>query len=224
MKITNHETNEEIKSPGRQRKLRSFHFLVIFLTLFLALILFAWFLAEKLIVEKPQERADAILMLSGSGVHQERTQKTALVYKQGVAPKILLTDDGERAGWSGAERRNPKFVEIARNSLITAGVAPENIEILPGQVSGTIDEAESLREKIQQTGWKSVLVVTSPYHTRRSLWIFDKVLKNDGVQIGIVSPPPGEQSPLPFVWWLTRKGWFLVAGEYVKAVYYWFNY
>ena len=203
---------------------RSFKFITVFLVLFLAWILFAWFLAQNLIVEKPLERADAILMLSGSGVHVERTQKAVLVYKQGVAPKIILTDDGERAGWSRVERRNPTFAEVARNSLIAAGVAPESIEILPGQVSGTIDEAEALRDKIEQTGWKSVLIVTSPYHTRRSLWVFNKVLKNQDMRIGIVSPLPGEQSPLPSVWWLTRKGWYSVAGEYVKAVYYWFNY
>jgi uncharacterized SAM-binding protein YcdF (DUF218 family) len=203
---------------------RSFKFITVFLILFLAWILFAWFLAQNLIVEKPLERADAILILSGSGVHLERSQKAALVYKQGVAPKILLTDDGERAGWSRAEQRNPKFTEVTRNNLIAAGVAPENIEILPGQVSGTIDEAEALRRKIEQTGWKSVLIVTSPYHARRSLWIFDKVSKNDDVQIGVVSPPPGEQSPMPFVWWMTSRGWYLVAGEYVKAVYYWLNY
>lgn len=203
---------------------RSFKFITVFLVLFLAWILFAWFLAWNVIVEKPLERADAILILSGSGVHLERAQKAALVYKQGVASKILLTDDGERAGWSRAERRNPKFVEVTRSNLIVAGVAPESIEILPGEVSGTIDEAGALRLKIEQTGWKSVLIVTSPYHTRRSLWIFDKVLKNNDVRVGIVSPSPGEQSPLPFVWWLTSRGWYLVAGEYVKAVYYWLNY
>jgi uncharacterized SAM-binding protein YcdF (DUF218 family) len=224
LRITNNETDQEIKSPKRRKTLKGFQFLIILFSLFLAWIFFAWFLAHNLIVEKPLERADAILMLSGSGVHLERTQKTSLAYKQGIAPKILLTDDGERAGWSRVEQRNPKFVEIARDSLTAAGVESENIEILPGQVSGTIDEAEALRRKIEQTGWKSVLIVTSPYHTRRSLWIFDKVLKNDGVQIGIVSPLPGDQSPMPFVWWVTSRGWYLVAGEYVKAVYYWFNY
>jgi uncharacterized SAM-binding protein YcdF (DUF218 family) len=194
----------------------------IFLTL--TIVLFAWFLATSLIVEKSLERADAILILSGSGVHLERSQKAALVYKQGMAPKILLTDDGDRAGWPPVEQRNPKYVEVTRSNLIASGIAPENIEILPGRVSGTIDEAIVLRGKIEQAGFKSVLIVTSPYHTRRSLWVFDKVLKNDDVQIGIVSPAPGEQSPPVFVWWLTSRGWHFVAGEYVKAVYYWFKY
>lgn len=198
--------------------------MAIFLLLFLAWILLAWFLAENLIVEKPLEKANAILILSGSSVYLERTQKAALVYRQGVAPIILLTDDGGRAGWSRAERRNPKFVEAARDNLIAEGVPAENIEILPAQVSGTIDEAEALRGKIEQTGWKSVLIVTSAYHTRRSLWTFEKVLKNKNVQIGIVAPPTGEQTPLPFFWWLTTKGWRSVAGEYVKIVYYRLNY
>lgn len=198
--------------------------LIIFLSLFLAWILFAWFLAENLIVEKPLEKADAILILSGSSVYLERTQKAAFVYQQGVSAKILLSDDGERAGWSKIEQRNPRFVEKARNDLIAAGVAAENIEILPGQVAGTIDEAEALRRKIEQTHLKSVLIVTSAYHTRRALWTFEKVLGNDNFQIGIVAPPTGEQTAPPFVWWLTAHGWRSVAGEYVKFIYYRLNF
>jgi len=203
---------------------RSFKLIICFLLLFLAWILFAWFLAENLIVEKPLEKADAILILSGSSVYLERTQKAALVYRQGIAPKILLTDDGGLAGWSKTEKRNPKFVEVARNNLIAEGVPAENIEILEPQVSGTIYEAEVLRDKLEQTGWKSVLLVTSAYHTRRSLWTFERVLANRAVEIGIVSSPTGEQTPPPFIWWLSRKGWNLVAGEYVKSVYYRLNY
>jgi uncharacterized SAM-binding protein YcdF (DUF218 family) len=203
---------------------RRIKFIAIFLLLFLAWIFLAWFLAENLIIEKPLEKADVILILSGSSVYLERTQKAALVYRQGAAPKILLTDDGGRAGWSRTERRNPKFFEAARDNLIAEGVPAENIEILPAQVSGTIDEAEALRGKIEQTGWKSVLLVTSAYHTRRSLWTFEKVLENNNVQIGIVAPPTGVQTPLPFFWWLTIKGWRSVAGEYVKIVYYRLNY
>lgn len=203
---------------------RTFKFIAVFLLLFLAWILFAPFLAENLIVEKPLERADAILILSGSSVYLERTQKAALVYRQGAAPKILLTDDGGRAGWSRTERRNLKFVEAARNNLIAEGVPPENIEILDAYVSGTIDEAEALRRKIEQTGWKSILLVTSAYHTRRSYWTFEKVLANQNVEIGIVAPPTGEQTPTLFTWWLSSKGWNMVAGEYVKTVYYWLYY
>ena len=224
MKVTNHEPNQAAKSLRLRVSASPLRFLIILLSLLLAWILFAWFLAENLIVEKPLEKADAILILSGSSVYLERTQKAALVYKQGVAPRVLLTDDGGRAGWLRAEQRNPKFVELARNNLIARGVPPENIEILAAQVSGTIDEAEALRVKIKQANWKSILIVTSAYHTRRSLWTFEKILEDENVQIGIVSPPTGEQTPPPFYWWLTMKGWSSVAAEYVKIVYYRLNY
>lgn len=205
---------------------RSFKFIAAILLIFLIWILFAWFLAEHLIVEKPLPRADVILVLGGSSVYQERTQKAALVYKQGVAPLILLTDDGGRAGWSRREQRNPLFVELARQSLITDGIPAENIEILTTRGSGTIYEAQLLRDKIEQSNWKSILIVTSAYHTRRSLWTFERVFAEGRLptEIGVVGSPTGEQTPPPFYWWLSPFGWNVVAGEYVKAFYYWAYY
>jgi hypothetical protein len=43
---------------------------------------FAWFLAHNLIVEKPLERADAILMFERLRRSSGTTQKTSLAYKQ----------------------------------------------------------------------------------------------------------------------------------------------
>ncbi|MDT7605003.1 MAG: hypothetical protein QOF61_3000, partial [Acidobacteriota bacterium] len=34
----------------------------------------------------------------------------------------------------------------------------------------------------------------------------------------------GGESPAPYGWWLTARGWREVAGEYVKLVYYWTHY
>jgi len=56
------------------------------------------FLAENLIVEKPLEHADVIFVLAGSSAYIERTRKAALIYKRGVAQKVVLTNDGEAAG------------------------------------------------------------------------------------------------------------------------------
>ena len=205
---------------------RGFKLIAAILLIFLAWILFAWFLAERLIVEKPLEKADAILVLGGSSVYQERAQKAALVYQQGAAPKILLTDDGGRAGWSPNEERNPPFVKLAEQYLIGQGVPAENIEILTPKGSGTIYEAQLLRDKIKETDWKSILVVTSAYHTRRSLWTFERVFAESGLptDFGIVSAPTGQQMPPPFYWWLSPFGWNVVAGEYVKTFYYWVYY
>jgi uncharacterized SAM-binding protein YcdF (DUF218 family) len=197
-----------------------------FFLLFLVWLFLAPFLAKNLIVEKSLEKADAILMLGGSHTYLERTRKAAELYKQGVAPKIYLTDDGERAGWSVAEQRNPAFVDLARNSLIAQGVTAENIEILEPKVAGTIDEARISAEKAKNENLNSLLIVTSAYHTRRAFATFARVFakNNPSTQLGIVGVPPGFQTPPPNFWWLSRFGWNIVAGEYVKSVGYWAYY
>lgn len=205
---------------------RSFKLIAAFLVAILAWILIAPFLAENLIVEKPLKRADAILILSGSSVYIERTEKAAELYRQGIAPRVFLTDDGERAGWSRVKKENLQFVELARNSLIERGVPPEAIEILSERVDGTKSEAEALQKKVIESNLKSLLLVTSAYHTRRALQTFEKTFadENLNIEIGIEFAPTGKQTPLPSHWWLSVKGWRFVAGEYVKSLYYWVYY
>jgi uncharacterized SAM-binding protein YcdF (DUF218 family) len=203
---------------------RGFKFLSVALILFLAWISLAPFLAERLIVEKSPERADAILVLGGSATFKERTEKAAELYRKGISAKILLTDDGGRAGWSRAEQRNPKFVELARKALIERNVPADAIEIIEPPVEGTIDEARALAATVKDRNLKSVLLVTSAYHTRRALWTFTRVLAGRDVEIGIESAQTGIQTPTPRYWWLSTAGWNLVAGEYVKSAYYWAYY
>jgi uncharacterized SAM-binding protein YcdF (DUF218 family) len=200
---------------------RRFKFAIILLALLTGWIFLAPFLAERLIVKKPLTRADAILILGGSATFKERTDKAAELYRQGIASKIWLTDDGGQSGWSQAEQRNPKFVELARKRLIEREVLPESIEILQPQVDGTIDEARTFAEKAKTENLKSVLLVTSAYHTRRALWTFAEILDGNNVEIGVESPPTGIQTPQPDYWWLHSSGWNWIIGEYVKSLYYW---
>jgi uncharacterized SAM-binding protein YcdF (DUF218 family) len=205
---------------------RVFKILAISSVVLLIWICVAPFLAEYLIVEKPLAKADAILILGGSSVYVERTQKAAVLYKQGVSSKILLTDDGENAGWSQREQRNPSFVDLARNELMSQGVPADAIDLVEPKESGTIYEAAATREIVQANHLKSILIVTSAYHTRRALWTFEKDFADNSVEatIGIEPAMPGQQTPMPNTWWLAPLGWRSVAGEYVKIFYYWLSY
>jgi uncharacterized SAM-binding protein YcdF (DUF218 family) len=191
----------------------------------------AWILlsplaATRLIIEKPFDNADSILVLAGSSAYQERTEKAAQLFQQGIAPRILLTDDGERGAWSVREQRNMPYVELARKNLISYGIPADKIETLNPQVSGTIDEADALMKKARAENLQKVLLVTSAYHTRRTLRTFEKHFAGGGVEteLGIVSVPVGGQTPQPFFWWTSVRGWNLVAGEYVKSAVYWVYY
>lgn len=102
-------------------------------------------------------------------------------------------------------------------------MAENDIEILDGEVTGTIWEARNLKKIIDEENWKSVLLVTSAYHTKRSLWIFEEVLGKD-VKIGSISSAMGKEITSPWIWWLSPGGWIDVAGEYVKFMVYWLYY
>lgn len=193
------------------------------LLLFLGWIFLAWWMAERLVVEKPLEKADGIMILSGSGTYVERTQRATELYKKGVSSKILLTNDGGFSGWSQSEQRNIPFSELAKRELIEQGVPSDSIEMLPGQVEGTIYEAKIFCEVAKERQYKSVVLVTSAYHSRRALWTFETVLAQNRVNmdIGIRPAMLGHQTPPPYIWWLSLDGWSYVAAEYVKSIYYW---
>jgi uncharacterized SAM-binding protein YcdF (DUF218 family) len=202
---------------NRKRTQRVIAFALAILTVWSLL---AWIAARGLIVSADVPHADAIVVLAGSAAYRERTRRAAELFHEGRAPVIILTNDNLQSGWSNELERNPFFVERAAAELERAGVAETEIEMLPQIVSSTHDEALLLRQYAERRGLRSVLLVTSAYHSRRALWTFRKVFEGSGINIGLLSVAPGEQMPPPATWWLHASGWRVVAGEYLKLIYY----
>jgi uncharacterized SAM-binding protein YcdF (DUF218 family) len=186
--------------------------------------LFAWAAAKLLIVKAPLEHADAIVLLSGSTSYKERARLAAQLYSEGRVPKIILTNDGQRGSWSTAEQRNPFYYESTIKELIRLGVPKERIDVLLRPVSGTYGEATVLRKHLEGQGIRTILVVTSAYHSRRSLWTYYRVFRNTGIQIGLEPAQTGWQTPSPATWWFHLRGWQMVPTEYAKLVYYWLRF
>lgn len=182
--------------------------------------LIAWFAARALIVSAPLEHADVIVVLSGSSAFVERTQLAAQLYGAGQAEKIILTNDNRQGGWLSVEQRNPYFYERARWELQRQGVPASQIEVIGPPVDGTWDEALALRNFAAASRIRSVLIVTSAYHSRRALWTFRHVLADSGVTIGLMACAPGGETPRPGAWWLHLRGWRMVPAEYLKMIYY----
>ena len=180
----------------------------------------AWVAARALVVDADLSSADAIVVLSGSSAYVERTHKAAELYREGRAPLVWLTDDHTRGGWSSALQRNPYFVERATDELIKAGVPAERIRIVPGVASSTRDESLIVRDYASSQGVRSVLVVTSAYHSRRALRTLRQVFAGTGTTIGLHAVAATSNA----WWWLQPNGWRDVPGEYVKLIYYWFKY
>ena len=185
--------------------------------------LLAWWAARFLVVSAPLEHADAIVVMSGSACLLERTQEAAELYNANVASRVVLTNDNLRGTWSSAEQRNPFFYERARDNLVLTGVPQQRIEVIYHPVNSTYDEAQTVRDYAQAQGFRSILVVTSGYHSRRAFWTLQRVFKDSNVQVGMQAVDTGIQTPPPLTWWLHARGWQMVAGEYVKGVYYLLN-
>ena len=184
--------------------------------------LLAWVAARALIVKADLSSADAIVVLSGSSSYLERTQKAAELYRQGRAPLVLLTDDHTRGGWSSALQTNPFFVDRAFDELTRHGVPAERIRIVPGVAASTHSEAVIVKDYAAAQGLRSVLIITSAYHSRRALRTFRKTFAGTGVVFGL--EPSSHASPSAAFWWLRPSGWRDVAGEYFKLIYYRFVY
>lgn len=182
--------------------------------------LVAWAAAKGLIVHSEIPRADAIVVLAGSSTYLERTQHAAKLFAEGRAPVVALTDDNIRSGWAVAQQRNPLFVERATDELKREGIRANQIEIIPGAVTTTYDEAQHIRDYAQSRGWHAIVVVTSAYQSRRALWTLKRVFDGTGIAVAIDAAATGEQSPAPVAWWFSAFGWKSVAGEYVKLIYY----
>jgi len=184
----------------------------------------AWAAAQLLIVKVDLNSTDAIVVFSGSSTFIERTDWAAKLYRDARGPVIILTNDSLISGWNRAEERNPYFYELAARELREGGVPPQKIQVVPEIATGTYGESLELREYATTHQLKRLLVVTSAYHSRRALWSMRHACAGSGIEIGIDGPPPGWQTPSPWSWWWRRWGWKVVAGEYAKMAYYWWNY
>lgn len=213
-----------MKAPraNRRRRLAA----LVAIVLLMGWILTAPFAADSLIADRPQANADAIVILSGAADYTQRAEGGARAFREGAAVRILLTDDDQRGGWDDTEKGNPYFVERTSRELTRLGVPGDAIEILPGKVGGTGDEAELVVRTAVERGYRGIIIVTSDYHSRRALWAFDRAAENHGSQlsVGLARSPSGVGYPGRWTWWLTPRGWRSVGAEYLKFGYYWLFY
>ena len=180
----------------------------------------AWAAARWLVVGCDMERADAVVVLSGSSTYRERARRAAEIYAEGRAPLVVLTNDGQKSGWSTEAQRNPFFFEREAEELSRRGVPAERVRVIAGEVGSTYEEAQRVREFAEANGLRSVIVVTAPYQSRRALWVMRRAAGREGLRVAVDAPAPGDESPRASAWWLHALGWKLVPGEYVKLAYY----
>ena len=91
--------------------------------------------------------------------------------------------------------------------------------MLPIRLWGTFGEAATALEFARREHIGSLLVVTSPYHTRRSFATFQTVFRGSGVTIGI-EPATATSQARPDAWWRFPYDRWYVSYEWAAIAYY----
>jgi len=172
-----------------------------------------------LVVEHALERSDAIVVLGGARV--ERWIEAVDLYREGWAPRIVLSpgriEESElRLRESGV--RFPAEAELIRDAMLQMKVAPDAIVILPASLDNTAQEATSVRQAAVAAGWHRLIVVTSKYHTRRSLFAFERELRGTSIEVRMRATR--YELATPDRWWTTRGDFRWVTSELQKLLAY----
>jgi uncharacterized SAM-binding protein YcdF (DUF218 family) len=166
----------------------------------------------------PLEHADVIHVLAGS--RMDRQLEAGLLYKEGYAPVIVLTredfDDAERH----LETLGVKVesgAQVAQRYLTQLGIPPSAFIVPPTLHDNTAQEAATLRQLAVAHRWRTVILVTSGYHTRRSGYAFERALRGTGVRL--IVRPTRFDSTQPARWWRSRDDirWILSEGPKFAA-------
>jgi len=128
-------------------------------------------LSWPLIVHVADARGDAAYVMHGGPALDERLRAAADLFHMGRVPRILLYDDPERSSFNFAEGESWTRTQWSLSFLAWLGVPRERVVLIEdrgGSAFGSLHEADLVSAQAARLGIGSLVVVTSPVHTRRS--------------------------------------------------------
>ncbi len=158
-----------------------------------------------LVVDQPQA-ADVIVVLAGET--EQRPAKGLQMFSSGLAPRLVL--DAPAAAriyrWSQLELAQQYFAGLPQAAQLS---------VCPIVGLSTRDEAQDVAGCLKTQGVRRVLLVTSDFHTRRSLAVFRHEMP--GVEFSVAAAYDRTQyGPR---WWEHRQWAKTFAGEAVRLVW-----
>ena len=188
--------------------------LFILVLIFAALIFFGHpFLLDKagrLIYKKDELKpADVIVVLAGED--NERVEYGVYLFGKKWAKKNRIIMAGGPAVWKYS------WADLMKEHAEYIGIQEKYI-LLEDKSRSTEENARYTKEILWKYGYKSLILVTSPYHSKRSFTIFQKVMGKD-IKVIIA---PVENSWFKFEeWWKRRRDRSVVLSEFSKFLWLW---
>jgi len=196
-------------SEGRQLKLplRRFRIPIALLAIAVALFVFRAPLLTAagwaLVREDPIRRADVVVVPAWAG--EAGSISAADLVHQGYAPRVAVLE----SAMSPAEREL-----IARGILdgskdgwyarVVQHLGVKDVEQINDRASGTESEGGILPEWCLRRGYRSIIVVSTPDHSRRVRRVLRRTTKSAGIDVIVRTTKLSEFDPSG--WWKTRGG------------------
>jgi len=174
--------------------------------------------AHFLDVSETPAATDYVMVLGGNV--QTRPFVAAELLNAGLARKAVVATilcSGDNLGGT-----LPTEQEVIRSVLVHEGVSPDAVVILPNPCASTFDEACALAEFLEPKPGSTVTVVTSCQHTRRTRWIFRRVLGQRAPHVHFVGVPLDGFDETN--WWQFESGLSTYLSEYAKLAFYLVHY
>jgi len=182
-----------------------------------------WVLASPLVISEEPKVSDVIVVLGGgvgeSGKagqgYEERVKQAVELYKKGYAKHIIFS--------SG-------YTHIFKETLVMKALAvslgvPESAIILENRASNTYESILCAKEIAGKERWKSMVLLSSPYHMLRVSKIFAKV--GGGIAVSYTPIPESSFYAHNTKGIFTRKVNVSQIGgivhEYLGILYYWWK-
>lgn len=160
--------------------------------------------AEGLIREDELVKADVIVALSGDA-RCNRERRAAELYHQGWAENVVVSGMSYDLGFHTGE--------AARAYVVKLGV-PESRVVVISDTTNTRAEARILEELMRERGWRSAIIVTSAFHSRRATYTIEKAAP--GLEFRSSPVPANAPEWAPHRWWARRNDVFLTTREFVS--------
>lgn len=190
----------------------------------LSIALLSWVMHEPILIGAGKtlnvgtlpQKSDYVFVLLGDS--ETRPFIAAALYKCGLAKQVLVA---QLQPIYHLNFQQPED-KVTIDALVAQDVLRNDIIALEHRCASTFDEVIALSKFLESHSNASVTIVTSDFHTRRTRWTTQQVLKEAAERCSFVAAPVDGISAEN--WWQSEEGFALYVTEGLKLFAYFVQY
>ena len=184
----------------------------------------AWLgaLGHALVEDNKSATADVAVVLLTGVDYPPRLMQAAHLYHEGRVNKVLINDNRKSDALRKLEEMGyipaSPWYEDSLRMLNVLGVPGEDVLAVSNENAfDTVSEAQGIVPVLREHKVNSVIITTSKFHTRRALYVWQKVLERDtGIYASAADSDPFD----PESWWTDGRQIRQLLAEYGSLIYY----